>query len=72
MKTICLVAPQTEFNKKVPDNVGTYTMLHLVTKVSAKNEVPKSWNMAFKSLSCKNDGIVKAMGKIVLLLRSKP
>ena len=66
VKTICLVAPQTEFNKKVPVIVGTNTMCHLVTEVSAENEVPKSWNMAFKSLSCKNAGIVKATGKIVL------
>ena len=66
VKTICLVAPQTEFNKEVPVIVGTNTMRHLVTEVSAENEVPKSWNMAFKSLSCKYSGIVKATGKIVL------
>ena len=66
MKTICLVAPQTEFNKEVPVILGTNIMRHLVTEVSAKTEVPKSWNMAFKSLSCKNAGIVEATGKIVL------
>ena len=66
VKTICLVVLQTDFNKKVPVIVGTNVIRQLVTESSAGNEVPQSWNMAFKSLNCNNVGAVKATSKIVL------
>ena len=66
VSALFLVVPMTDYNRNVPFIVGTNVIREYKKSESMTDDVPESWQLAFKSLSAQHVGTVKTTNKVTL------
>ena len=66
VSALFLIVPMTDYNRKLRFIVGTNVIRGYKKSESVTDDVPESWQLAFKSLSAQHVGTVKTTNKIIL------